>query len=94
MNNGAPSISIRPNPKPADHVQHAISYRTGYLDAMNSVDSAIQLYVTTLRTLGWKDQDILKALIVAIHGYCGGKGLRDTTDLIMKKYTGKETYGK
>lgn len=91
MKDGAPSIGVTNNFHASEHVN---SYRAGYLDAMNSVDHAIQLYVMTLRTLGWKDQDILKALVTAIHSYSTGKGLEQTTKDILNKYTGKETYGK
>lgn len=91
-----PRIAITSNLRPTGELKGADpvnAYMHGYLDAIGSFDSSILRYVTSLRIMGWKDQDILKALLMTLHSYATGKGIEETVREVFKRYTGKEKLG-
>lgn len=83
-----PKLSVRTRAKakeaiPPDPVE---AYKAGYLDASESMYTAFTKFVTELRVSGWKEQDILDALLGALRNYTLGAGVQRTSTDILRTY--------
>lgn len=92
MTSQKPKITVHTKTKSTEEivVMNPIeAYKAGYMDATKQLLNAATQFVTTLRITGWKDEDILKALLAALRNYTNGQGVADTSTDVERVFSGK-----